>query len=330
MKRCLNVQNVDRNLAPLHPSNNTSAQFIQRKRKTTAVLQTCKVTPACMEKDGMPICRHCGAVFQRWSGLTKHITKKRCPFLPVGVDVDTIPPPPDTSQAPLVQNHEFLQRFQKHGLQALHRNPGISERARHHCTLCDQWVGCNQKVLVHIRKSHRPSSTKSSLACSCCRATVGPKSSHKCMVLLQVHLASLIHHGGRGPPGTDPSGAANLHRPLGQAEGRGPTIFQDGGGQAATPRLSVAPQNKGKGNKSKDQRSTATSSQQTDLINMMSRLVLRREDAISIARANQGYCLFLRTANTLETISKALYETSKLGKNSGVPSHPSAGILFVW
>ena len=70
---------------------------------------------------------------------------------------------------------------------------------------------------------------------------------------------------------------------------------------------------KGKGynGKNKDVPQRGDNSQ---LINVMARLAIRHEDSWSLQRADHGFCLFLRTANSEETITKQLFQTSQTWK----------------
>ena len=52
----------------------------------------------------------------------------------------------------------------------------------------------------------------------------------------------------------------------------------------------------------------------SQLINMMARLAIRHEDSWSLQRADHGFCLFLRTADSEETITKQLFQTSQTWK----------------
>ena len=48
------------------------------KKKTTILLSDENAECRQHAKDGMPICKHCGEEFRRWSGLKRHITLDRC------------------------------------------------------------------------------------------------------------------------------------------------------------------------------------------------------------------------------------------------------------
>ena len=84
--------------------------------------------------------------------------------------------------------------------------------------------------------------------------------------------------------------------------------------EAKQPRL--AHTSKWKGNRGKDSRANtgSASSHQMDLINMMSRLVLRHEDAISLSRESGLLPVPAHRGHSGDDHHKALFETSKMWK----------------
>ena len=79
---------------------------------------------------------------------------------------------------------------------------------------------------------------------------------------------------------------------------------------------------KGKGYTGKN-RDVPQRGDNSQLLNMMARLAIRHEDSWSLQRADHGFCLFLRTAATEETITKQLFQTSQTWKENKA-QHPQA------
>ena len=76
---------------------------------------------------------------------------------------------------------------------------------------------------------------------------------------------------------------------------------------------------KGKGYPGKSQGgqpSERASDNQHQLVGMLARLAIRHEDALSLQRADRGFCLFLRTADSEETITRQLFLTSQKWKEN--------------
>ena len=101
---------------------------------------------------GMPKCRYCGAEFQRWAGLNRHISLNRCEKMPAEGEAASEPLP---EPQPLVQKQEFLASFRRSGRQFLLRNIEQWEEARHHCSVCRQWLVRPADFKSHLKKSHQ-------------------------------------------------------------------------------------------------------------------------------------------------------------------------------
>ena len=111
---------------------------------------------------------------------------------------------------PLVQKQEFLAGFRRSGRQFLLRNIEQWEEARHHCSICRQWLARPADFKSRLKKSHQAlwqqygtraeklvSPTTLNGKCEICHQSTSGNTKHRCPVLFQVHFASLIDDGGR-------------------------------------------------------------------------------------------------------------------------------------
>ena len=98
-----------------------------------------------------------------------------------------------------------------------------------------------------------------------------------------------------------------------QTQNKHPKLQIDAKSSAPAPKRSAKP-GKGQGHNAQKDRSKPSSGhnpKMDQMFIMMVRLLLRHEDALALSRADQGYCLFLRTAETPETIVRPLFLTAQ-------------------
>ena len=197
--------------------------------------------------DGMPTCRFCHEKFSKSHALQRHITLQRCTQMPQSVsptvsDLGSMPTASCDSQC-LQHDAEFLQAFKKSGSSILHKFPSQIERAKHHCCLCNQWLIRDADFKSHYKRSHQSiwekygvratrlvGSLPMGSQCTLCGSKTGAKTRHSCPVLLQLHLATLLHGERREHDDTTPiSGGAGGVRTPDCSSG------QDGNGGTAHP-----------------------------------------------------------------------------------------------
>ena len=227
------------------------------KKKTTCLVSDHNANIRRHGKDGMPTCVHCNEVFQRWSGLNRHITLGRCTvYKPaeegtLGTAIHSTTEPLDPVIRPVVDHDEFQQRLNTGGLQALGQASTVLEELRAHCSICRQWLAKLKDCKSHYKKSHqdlwkkygsraeklvRPESLAQ--ACLYCGAVTSHHTKHVCPVQLQARFANLVYNGRRTgcrDGGSQHGRTSDVRGPLEQtkpseAQGRGSS-----GAEQATP-----------------------------------------------------------------------------------------------
>ena len=285
--------------------------------------------------NGMPQCRYCGLQMQRWPNLNRHITLNRCEkYLAYLREEAPLPPEPQ----PLVENSEVLGAFRKSGRQYLLKNIPRWEEARTHCSICRQWIARQADFKSHLKKTHQAlwskygaraeklvTPTTLNGKCEICLQAASGNTKHKCPVLMQVQFAALID-GGRSDRYDGPTsigeGATTIRRVVGETKAEEGSLARGGsqpretgeqGIQDRSGREESRPGQERQRIQWKEQGRPSTGGQQPadqhdgETCNPTRGLMEPSE-------SGPGFCLFLRTADSEETITKQLFQTSQTWK----------------
>ena len=194
--------------------------------------------------DGLPTCKFCRKEFSKWHPLQRHIRENRCPGLR---DEEALAqarskPDPKTAEAgdtgevgmpasgpvawkkdalvsqsilrPVAQWDSVLALPQPRRWEVIVKLPGVVERLRHRCVLCDQWIAKANGVRKHLQIVHasewqahvqiiqhwaRSWSGVIRSPCPVCGVKVVDARQHagSCVVMFQAALLQLISSGGR-------------------------------------------------------------------------------------------------------------------------------------
>ncbi|OLQ08498.1 LINE-1 retrotransposable element ORF2 protein [Symbiodinium microadriaticum] len=293
------------------------------KKKTTCLVSDHNANIRRHGKDGMPTCVHCNEVFQRWSGLNRHITLGRCTvYKPaeegtLGTAIHSTTEPLDPVIRPVVDHDEFQQRLNTGGLQALGQASTVLEELRAHCSICRQWLAKLKDCKSHYKKSRQDLWKKYG------SREQDAEMAAPSMGELQMY-ADLWSK--QNPPKRKEEEAQEPNKqPRLQPEPKSlATSSQGKQGKGQGPQS---------GQRQRQKQTTNLSSKAEQLVNMLARLSLRHEDALSMMRSDRGYCLFLRTAQSPETITQSLYLSAQAWKEQRQEKpqerrHPLRVVLF--